>query len=99
MILEHLLVRPHLLEAGLDAKSMRIYERAGTLATDDCPFVFESAEGVAEGGSAHAEIGREFGLGRDSPIVEVTIDDELLEVLAYPFGEGGAACDQLRHLG
>ena len=66
VILENLLVGPHLLEPGLDLESGLVDERARPLLAIDGAFLLQAGEGVANGRPADPELGGQFGLGTGS---------------------------------
>ena len=93
---QHLFVRPDLLETGLDLQTCLVDEGAGALLADHRTLVLEPAERVTDRRTADSEIGREIVLCGDAPILELTPEDALLEVMLDLIGQRWAAGDHLR---
>ena len=95
VVLEHLLVGPDLFEAGLDLQHRLVDERARPLAAGDGSLVLEATEGVADRGPGHPEVLGELGLGRNAPVDEPIVEDEVLDVGLHLLGEGGVTGDHV----
>ena len=87
VVFEHLFVGPDLLEPGFDLKTGLVDKGAGALLAVDGALMFQLAEGVTDGGAAHAEI---LGKGRfwgDPTVLELVVDDLLFDVSLDLIGE------------
>ena len=87
MVVEDLLVGPDLLEPRLDPQAVFVDEGACALPAIDGPFVLEAAQCITHGGAAHAELVGELGLGRDTAILEPTLENPLPDMGFHLVGE------------